>query len=123
MADINDYILHPEDQDKTPERLDRERILSGWNHDLARQIASNENLELTDAHWTLIDYLRNNFLENGSPQNSHELTQKLGEDFAESGGIRQLYLLFPDGPVAQGSRIAGLPIPHDAENESLGSVQ
>lgn len=123
MADINDYILHPEDQDKTPERLDRERVLSGWNRELARRIASDENLQLTDEHWALIEYLRKDFLENGPPQNSHELTQKLDAEFAKSGGIRQLYLLFPDGPIAQGSRIAGLPIPHDAEDESFGSVQ
>lgn len=123
MADINDYILHPEDQDKTPERLDRERVLSGWNRELARRIASDENLQLSDEHWALIEYLRKDFLENGSPHNSHELTQKLEAEFAKSGGIRQLYLLFPDGPIAQGSRIAGLPIPHDAEDESFGSVQ
>jgi tRNA 2-thiouridine synthesizing protein E len=123
MADINDYILHPENRKKSPERLDREQTLEKWNHDIARQIAQQENLELQDAHWALINFLRDNYLQHGLPKSSHELTQLLDTEFSQQGGIRHLYLLFPDGPIAQGSRIAGIPVAHDAEDESFGSVQ
>lgn len=123
MVDINDYIMNPEDQDKSPERLDREQTLQHWDSEIARQIAKQENIELTDEHWALIFYLRENFLQHGFPNSSHELTQQLDAEFSQQGGIRYLYLLFPDGPIAQGSRIAGLPVPHDAEDESFGSVQ
>lgn len=123
MADINDYILHPENRDKSPERLDREQTLQSWDYDVARQLAQKENIELNDDHWALLNFLRKNYLQHGLPKHSHELTQRLDNEFSQRGGIRHLYKLFPDGPVAQGSRIAGVPAPHNAEDESFGSVQ
>lgn len=123
MADINDYIQHPENSAKSPERLDREQTLQNWNKDIATQLAQQEDLELKPQSWALINFLREHFLRHGLPKSSHELTQLLDAEFSQQGGIRQLYLLFPDGPIAQGSRIAGVPAPHDAEDASFGSVQ
>lgn len=123
MADINDYILHPENREKSPERLDREQTIQKWSHDIARQTAKQENIELNDERWALIHFLREHFLQHGLPNSSHELTQQLDAEFAEQGGVRHLHRLFPGGPIAQGCRIAGIPAPHDAEDGSLGSVQ
>jgi len=40
-----------------------------------------------------------------------------------SGNPRQeLYQLFPDGPVREGCKLAGLPIPDNSSNPSFGSV-
>ena len=123
MPDINYYIMHPDNKDKSPEFLDRVQTLQGWDRDTAKNIATQEGLLLTDEHWAFIDYLQQSYLQHGWPQNSYELTQSLDSAFAEQGGKRYLYRLFPEGPIVQGSHIAGLPVPHNAKNESLGSVQ
>ncbi len=54
---------------------------------------------------------------------SRELHDALDEKFHIKGGMRYLYTLFPGGPVAQGCRLAGLPIPAGAIDRSFGSVQ
>jgi tRNA 2-thiouridine synthesizing protein E len=43
--------------------------------------------------------------------------------FSTQGGTRYLYRLFPQGPLTQGTRIAGLPEPANVNNESFGYVQ
>ena len=47
----------------------------------------------------------------------------LEEEFAEQGGRKYLYRLFPGGPVSQGSRIARLPLPAYSSDRSCGSVE
>jgi tRNA 2-thiouridine synthesizing protein E len=54
--------------------------------------------------------------------NLRELHDALDEKFHSQGGIRQLYLLFPGGPVAQGCRLAGLNAPAGAVDKGFGSV-
>jgi tRNA 2-thiouridine synthesizing protein E len=55
--------------------------------------------------------------------NMRELHDALDERFHTRGGMKFLYRLFPGGPVAQGCRLAGLPVPAGAVNPSFGSVQ
>ena len=43
--------------------------------------------------------------------------------FSGAGGSRNLYRLFPRGPLAQGARIAGLPVPANVTNASFGYMQ
>jgi tRNA 2-thiouridine synthesizing protein E len=50
------------------------------------------------------------------------LTRDLERDFADAGGRRYLYQLFPRGPIAQACRLAGLPLPHGTISPSFGSV-
>lgn len=123
MPDINDYIMNPASVNTSPEMLDREQILQGWNRELASTIAKQEQLTLIKEHWLVIEYLQKYFVQYGWPQSSHELSRKLDNAFAEQGGKRYLYQLFPHGPLTQGCRIAGLPLPHNTENRSFGSVQ
>jgi len=47
----------------------------------------------------------------------------LEEAFHLEGGLRYLHRLCPGGPVAQGCRLAGLPVPPGAVDKSFGSVQ
>jgi tRNA 2-thiouridine synthesizing protein E len=51
------------------------------------------------------------------------LSRELDNAFTEQGGARYLYRLFPHGPLAQGARIAGLPVPANVTNASFGSMQ
>jgi len=51
------------------------------------------------------------------------LLRILEQQFADAGGGRWLYMLFPGGPLRQGMRLAGLPEPDDVEDPSFGSVR
>jgi tRNA 2-thiouridine synthesizing protein E len=80
-------------------------------------------LDLTDKHWEVIKFLRVHFENVGAKMPpAHELTQTLEERFADQGGLRYLYELFPDGPLNQGGRIAGIAVSSDVTDPSFGSV-
>ena len=86
--------------------------LTQWNQDVALAIAERENLQLTDAHWEVINFVRDFYQEyKTSPAIQmlvKAMTQKFGE---EKGNSRYLQRLFPDGPAKQATKIAGLPKP------------
>lgn len=83
-----------------------------WNEEVALAIAEKENLELTQAHWEVIYFVREFYQEyNTSPAIRmlvKAMAQKLGED---KGNSRYLQRLFPDGPAKQATKLAGLPKP------------
>jgi len=84
--------------------------INDWSEDLAKQIATDEDLELTDKHWDLINYLRNEFINNGGKNpNTRTMIKDMGKLWGEKIGSKDLYELFPKDPSKQGGRIAGLP--------------
>ncbi|MEA2094690.1 MAG: TusE/DsrC/DsvC family sulfur relay protein [Pseudomonadota bacterium] len=121
MADINTYITRPSFDD--PERMDRHNELTHWNRDTAMKSAAREGMALSDEHWKAIVILRRYYLEHGWPTQPHILVRELDKSFSGAGGTRYLYRLFPRGPLAQGARIAGLPVPVNVTDKSFGSVQ
>jgi len=74
-------------------------------------IAAAEGIELTDAHWTMIRYLRDRFREDGHTPNFRTML-KDAEELLAGCDSKRLYDLFPMGPAKQGARIAGLPKPY-----------
>lgn len=92
-----------------------------WSEAKAAKIAADMGIELTEDHWQVIRFMRLHFENTGTLRHARELTEVLNERFESEGGSRFLYRLFPNGPVSQGCRIAGVPVPHDAENLSFGS--
>lgn len=64
----------------------RERELRNWNEEQAHGIAKEEGVELTDAHFEVIQRLRDYYLENGSVEGGRELGDMLDEAFSDQGG-------------------------------------
>lgn len=78
--------------------------LNQWNKEVAQAIAAEEGIQLTDAHWPVLEYLQNEY-KNDSP-----LTiRKVGKSGVVD--IKGFYELFPGGPLKKSSRIAGIPKP------------
>ena len=86
--------------------------IDDWDVEVAQAIAKLENLELTDAHWEIIHFVRAFYQEYKTSPAIRMLVkataQKLGEN---KGNSRYLQRLFPDGPAKQATKLAGLPKP------------
>ncbi len=77
-----------------------------WNDEVAAALAANIGIELTDAHWPVLRFLRDDFLAQGE-------TPMLRRVSAVSGvPTKQLFQLFPKKPAKKMSYIAGVPKPH-----------
>lgn len=77
-----------------------------WSEEVAKEFAKLEGIEnLTDRHWLVINYMRQEFDKNGDAPSIRKLTKESGVD------TKELYALFPKGPAKKAARIAGLPKP------------
>lgn len=85
--------------------------LEDWSEDLARAMAEAEEVgELTDRHWDVINYLREEYFDNRENQpNTRAIIKAMSDKWGEKIKQDALYTLFPLDPSKQGGRIAGLP--------------
>ncbi len=85
---------------------------SQWQHWVAEQMASRDDLVLSEQHWEILTFLQDYYDNYQMAPPMRVLVKaiaiQLGQDKAES---RYLYRLFPDGPAKQACRYAGLPKP------------
>jgi len=83
-----------------------------WSRQVAEAMAAADGIRLGSEHWRVIELLRAHFDAFGVEMPMRLLVRKLREDgYPDAASSRGLYRLFPEGPVRQGSRYAGLPIP------------
>ena len=101
----------------------RKQLLESLNIEHVRKMADEEGIDLTDEHMGVIECLRDYYLELGEAENGRDLEEMLDEIFAGHGGKKYLWRLFPGGPVSQGSRLAGLPIPPHTGDKGFGTVR
>ncbi|MFT5790429.1 MAG: tRNA 2-thiouridine synthesizing protein E [Shewanella sp.] len=88
------------------------KVVSDWSPDLALMIAQEEQIELTDAHWEVINFVRHFYLEFKTSPAIRVLVKAIGQKLgADKGNSKYLYTLFPIGPAKQATKIAGLPKP------------
>jgi dissimilatory sulfite reductase related protein len=77
-----------------------------WTEDMAPELARREGIdELTDAHWTVLRFVRNAYLTKGTGPTVRVLGKTSGVP------VKELYQLFPKGPAKVAARIAGIPKP------------
>ncbi len=78
--------------------------VSDWTPELAREIAQEAGITLTDKHFEVLNWLRAKQAEGVA------LTiRKVGNSGITD--IKQFYALFPGGPLKISSKIAGIPKP------------
>ena len=82
-----------------------------WDDETVRVIAAAEGIALTDAHWTVVQYLRGEYREHGHTPNFRNMLKGLA-DTMPGVDSKALYDLFPVGPAKQGAKVAGLPQPY-----------
>ena len=86
--------------------------LADWDKDVAKVLADQDTLELTESHWEVIDFLREYYDEYQIAPAVRVLTKAIGKKLGkDKGNSKYLYELFPYGPGKQACRFAGLPKP------------
>ncbi len=74
-------------------------------------IAAAEGITLTDAHWEVVRYLRDEYQANGHTPNFRNMLKGF-QAIRPEADSKYLYDLFPIGPAKQGVKVAGLPQPY-----------
>lgn len=86
--------------------------LSDWSRELAEEIAKTENIEMTDEHWAVVNFLRDYYDEYQIAPAVRVLIKAIKKEMGEAvGNNKYMYELFPYGPAKQACKIAGLPKP------------
>jgi tRNA 2-thiouridine synthesizing protein E len=76
-----------------------------WSEDLARQLAAQIGIELTDAHLEVLRFLRAEYAEQSETATLRRVSVRTGVP------VKQLFTLFPGKPAKKMAYIAGLPKP------------
>ncbi len=86
--------------------------LDDWSPAVAEALANAEQIALTQAHWEIIELLRDFYREFELSPAMRALVKRTAQKLGEEKG-RSVYLLqlFPPSPAKIASKIAGLPRP------------
>jgi len=76
-----------------------------WNREVAAALAKEEGIELSPAHWKVLEFIGRDFREKGVVPGMRRMNK--------IGGIptKDLYSLFPNGPIKKAAKIGGYPKP------------
>lgn len=75
-------------------------------------IAAAEGIELTEDHWAVVRYMREQYREHGRTPNFRNMLKDVADSVLPGADSTRLYDLFPAGPARQAAKIAGLPKPY-----------
>ncbi|MGB2895960.1 MAG: TusE/DsrC/DsvC family sulfur relay protein [Anaerolineales bacterium] len=78
---------------------------NAWTVEIGEAIAAREDLSLTDRHWVVINFARQEFKANGEAPTLRRITKTTDVD------TKELYQLFPGGPAKKAAMISGLGKP------------
>lgn len=86
--------------------------MADWNSEVAEMMAGNDNCQLSESHWEVINFLREYYQEYEIAPAIRILTKAIGKKLGkEKGNSKYLYELYPMGPAKQACKYAGLPKP------------
>ncbi len=86
--------------------------VAAWDEEIARVIAANEQVEMTEAHWEVVRAARAYYDEFGIVAEPRKFLKIMRERYGENrASTRYLFELFPYGLVKSANKIAGLPRP------------
>ena len=77
-----------------------------WDEDLAKILAANIGIDLTDEHWKVLRFLREDFKTKGETATTRRVQVVGGVP------IKEQFALFPGKPGKKMAYVAGLPKPH-----------
>jgi tRNA 2-thiouridine synthesizing protein E len=86
--------------------------LNDWEKEVATVMAKEEDIDLSEDHWEIINFLREYYESYQVAPAVRILTKAVGKKLGkDKGNSKYLYQLFPYGPGKQACKFAGLPKP------------
>ncbi|HET9657244.1 MAG TPA: TusE/DsrC/DsvC family sulfur relay protein [Kineosporiaceae bacterium] len=76
-----------------------------WDEDLAKVLAEQIGIDLTDEHWKIIRFLREDYRTQGETATTRRVQNEAGVP------VKEQFALFPKKPGKKMAYIAGLPKP------------
>ncbi|MFQ5995847.1 MAG: TusE/DsrC/DsvC family sulfur relay protein [Acidiferrobacterales bacterium] len=105
VIEVGDKVLETDDEGYIVD-------LEAWTPAVAEKMAADDDCQLTDNHWAVINFLRSYYQEYRIEPRVRILVREMGKTLGpDKGNSRFLYELFPYGPAKQACRYAGLPKP------------
>ncbi|MCP4765778.1 MAG: TusE/DsrC/DsvC family sulfur relay protein [Gammaproteobacteria bacterium] len=97
LRDAEGYLFNPED----------------WSKSIARELAAEENIEIGDDCWLVLDFMRDYFNEHNIAPDIRHLMAYLATNYQcdKKEAKRRIFELFPYGYVKQACKIAGMKRP------------
>lgn len=86
--------------------------LNDWDQEVAQHLATEDGIgELTAQHWDVLNYLRDEYINNNGNQPMERAILKAMAEKWDNKKLssKDLYNLFPRAPSKQGLKLAGLP--------------
>ena len=80
-------------------------VYDEWNEEIAKVLAQQIDVEMTEAHWNIIKFLREDFKTQGETATSRRVQTVGGVP------VKEQFALFPKKPAKKMAYIAGLPKP------------
>ena len=81
-------------------------VFGEWDEEVAQALAAQIGLELTDAHWKVLRFLRDDFAVRGETATTRRV------QLAGGVPVKEQFALFPKKPMKKMAYVAGLPKPH-----------
>jgi len=97
VRDVEGYVVDPED----------------WNEHLARELAMEEGLELSEQYWPILHFMREYWQEHKVAPDVRYVIKRLVEvhGYDKKAAKQLIFNLFPYGYVKQACKIAGMQRP------------
>jgi tRNA 2-thiouridine synthesizing protein E len=99
VTEIDSHQIHVDDEGFLTE-------YDEWDENLAVVLAKQIGIELTDAHWKVIRFLREDYKTQGDTATTRRVQAVGGVP------VKEQFTLFPKKPAKKMAYIAGLPKPH-----------
>ena len=83
-----------------------------WNEQVARELARQESIVLSEEHWAVIRFMREYYEQHHIAPDARHVMKHLAKVKGEGeAGRNDLFVLFPYGYVKQACKIAGMRKP------------
>jgi len=79
-----------------------------WNEEIATELFAEEDIEPTQEHWDIVNYVREQTL-NGDEPNERSIMKEMGKIWGRKVKSKEMYEMFPGMPSKQGLKIGGCP--------------
>lgn len=99
VTELNGHQVHVDDEGFLTEYTE-------WDEDLAKVLADQIGIDLTEGHWNVIRFLREDFATQGETATARRVQTVGGVP------VKEQFVLFPKKPAKKMAYIAGLPKPH-----------